>query len=170
MHRVSKLMLDIDERSVRLTAQLVISNREAVLAYSCQRLQRGPNGETHNAVLLQTSNEGESWTQLAWRRSMVMWIRHIGYPIWPPESVSNLEWIADAATLQITFRDEWVPFESGGESLWRGQLQRKRWSVRRIRHMDYDHADSPVAIPACDLALPESFCPPNRQTLLNLPS
>jgi hypothetical protein len=99
-----------------VTAQLVVSNQEAYVAYSVTRRLLGPNGEPRIARLLHTSNGGQSWSEIPWRRTLWSRISHLGFPTWPPEGVSQIEFIGEQLT--ITHRDEWVPFEPGGESLW----------------------------------------------------
>jgi hypothetical protein len=46
--------------------------------------------------------------------------------VWPPEAISELR--IDRGRLSMIFRDEWVPFEPGGESLWRAEQEPSgRW-------------------------------------------
>ena len=150
--------------TARLTSQLIVSDVAAVLAFSLRRDSRGPDGETDLALLLATEDGGVTWKELPWRRSFWMWLTHVGYPVWPPESVSVMEWSEDAC-LEIVFRDEWVPFETGGESLWRGRFRHGRWTATRIRYMDYDNEDTPGALPASTLDLPETIRPPEAWLL-----
>lgn len=141
---------------IRLTAQLVLSNTEALLAYSVCNERRGANGETHTAALFQTLDAGCMWTRVSLGRTLVDRFRHLGFPTWPPEAIMELS--SEHSTLHFVFRDEWVPFEPGGESLWRAtQRPNGKWATSRIRYMDYDGADSPVPIPEVALHLPTAI-------------
>jgi hypothetical protein len=64
-------------------------------------------------------------------------------------------------SVKIVHRDEHVIFEPGGESLWGSVFHGATWSVRKIRRMDYDGADSSAAIPQITLALPHTIRPPD---------
>lgn len=151
----------------RLTAQLVTTEKDAVLAYSCVRSRRGPNGETHCAALLRTSDAGSSWNKVPLRRGLVDRLVHWGYPIWPPESIASLS--IEHGCLTITFRDEWVPYEPGGESLWRGsQRSGGTWKTSRVRYMDYEHRDSPSRLPEVPLLLPDSFMKPSDSMISSI--
>lgn len=143
--------------NVRITAQLILSESEAYVAYSSPRQPRGPNGETFQAHLLHTKDGGNTWTQLDWQRSVLSQLQHWGYPTWPPETVSSLEWINNALT--ITHRDEWVPYEPGGESLWQSVLRDTSWQTEKIRPMDYEGADDP-SISTIQLRLPSTIQSP----------
>jgi len=58
----------------------------------------------------------------------------------------------------MVFRDEWVPFEPGGESLWAGtQRSDGLWHVERIRYMDYETSDEAHPPPHVAPRLPEEF-------------
>ncbi len=141
------------------TALLVLSAHEAYVAGSVERVPKGPNGEWHLAHVLHTSDGGLSWRALPWRRTLLSRWRHPGYPNWPPEFVLGIHQTDEG--LFITHRDEWVPYESGGESLWKAHFDGARWSVRRLRFLDYEAIDSPAPIPTVDLAsLPASIQPP----------
>jgi hypothetical protein len=63
--------------------------------------------------------------------------------------------------VKIVHRDEHVIFELGGESLWESTLHRDSWSVRKIRRMDYEGADSSAAVAQIELKLPNTIRPPN---------
>jgi hypothetical protein len=140
----------------RLTAQLVVSDEEAYLAYSVERRHR-PNGEWRIAQLLHTRDAGESWIANPMKRSL--WSR-VAAPLatWPPEDILTIE-LADSS-LAIVFRDEWVPFEPGGESLWRATERGGVWHIRRLRLMDYEGEDSPLDPPSVPLALARTIKPP----------
>src|SRR5262245_3286707 len=68
-----------------VTAQLVVSSQEAYVAYSVRRRRMGPNGEPRIARLLHTSNRGQTWSEIPWRRTLWSRISHLGFPTWPPE-------------------------------------------------------------------------------------
>ena len=148
----------------RLTAQLVLSDREVVLAYSYLRGDPGPNGESHVARLFRTTDGGASWSSVSMARTWFDRVRFWGFPVWPPEAVSSV--VARGQDIEILFRDEWVPFEPGGESLWRGRLTAAgRWRMSRVRHMRYDTDDPAIPIPEIALDLPRSVAPPSDERL-----
>ena len=105
---------------------------------------------------------GSHWRALPWRRTIFSRWRHPGYPNWPPEGVLGI--CRTNGQLSITHRDEWVPFEPGGESLWQSSFDGANWAVRRLRFLDYEARDNPAPIPEIDLALslPASIQPPSR--------
>lgn len=145
---------------VRYTALLVLSTCEAYVAGSTERKPRGLDGEWYLARVLHTVDGGLHWRALPWRRTFFSRLRHPGFPNWPPEFVLGMRRTDDG--LFITHRDEWVPFEPGGESLWEARFDGVNWSVRRLRFMDYETKDSPALVPEIDLAsLPTSIQPPN---------
>jgi hypothetical protein len=146
----------------RLTAQLVVSDSEAYLAYSWRRDPLGPNGELRMASILWTENGGNSWVQLSWERTLWSRFAHAAFPTWPPEAISAMDHTSKG--LGITHRDEWVPYEEpGGESLWRSVLSRGRWRTQRLRRMDYTGADSVDAVPEIIAQLPARMRPPTLQ-------
>ena len=97
---------------IRPTAQLVVSDREATLAYALRKQSLGPSGESHVAVLLGTSDCGHTWRRNSLERTFSSRLRHWGFPTWPPEAVMELA--SGESGLELTFRDEWVPHEPGG--------------------------------------------------------
>jgi hypothetical protein len=148
----------------RLTAQLVISERELVLAYSCFRLEPGPNGEFHVARLFRTADGGARWSPVSLVRTWFNRLRYWGFPVWPPEAVSSLAVCGQG--IEMLFRDEWVPFEPGGESLWRAQLTASgHWRVSRIRLMRYETDEPAIPVPEIALDLPTSVMPPPEDLL-----
>jgi hypothetical protein len=146
------------DQSVHFSAQLVISDHEAYVAYSLERKPSGPSGETQVAHLIHTNDGGITWHELSWQRSPLSHVKHWGYPTWPPEVVSSIEFAGEQLT--ITHRDEWVPHESGGESLWLSTLTESIWTTQKIRPMDYEDADAPATLPAIQLALPSTIQQP----------
>ena len=143
----------------RCTAQLIVSEVEAYVAYSDRREALGPNGEPWIARIMCTEDGGVSWHAIAWRRTVRSRIRHPGYPTWPPEAVISI--VKNESALTILHRDEWVPFEPGGESLWESTLRDGLWSVRHVRLMNYEDSDPAASIAEIVLALPPSMLPPN---------
>jgi hypothetical protein len=139
----------------RLTAQLIVSDAEAYLAYSWKRHPLGRDGELHLATILHTKDGGSTWTELSWDRTWWSRIRHQARPTWPPEAVMAIE--RTTKGLAITHRDEWVPYESGGESLWRSQWLRGRWRTSRVRPMSYEGTDSADSVPEIAMQLPASM-------------
>ena len=142
------------------TAQLVVSESEAYVAFSIERRPRGPNGEPRVACLLHTTDGGRTWTQMSWRRSVWSQLRHPGFPNWPPEAVISIS--VHPRGLTITHRDEHVIYEPGGESLWESTFRGSAWSIRKVRLMDYEGNDNTMAIPQLALDLPPSIRPPNQ--------
>ena len=141
----------------RCTALLVLSPREAYVADSAERSPRGLDGEWFLARLLHTADGGSHWRALSWRRTVFSRWRYPGYPNWPPEHILGI--YCTDGKLIIPHRDEWVPFEPGGESLWQASFNGASWSVRRLRFMDYETRDNPAPIPEIDpaLSLPASI-------------
>ena len=130
-----------------LTAFVVTSATEAFAAWTCQRRPSGPNGEPRLAVLLRTRDAGVSWAPVPLARAWWTRLRFGGFPTWPPEAVLELRVVEGVLT--ALHRDEWVPYEPGGESLWlstRGP--RGRWTHRRLRTMKYEGEDSAFPVPA----------------------
>jgi hypothetical protein len=138
----------------RVTAQLVVSDTEAYVGYSERRVPTGPNGESHIAHILHTMDAGRTWSQLGWSRSILS-LGVGAFATWPPEDVLDLA--IERGVLTLTFRDEWVPFEPGGESLWCARLRGRRWHLRWVRWMRYETDESAAAIPTIDVALPPSI-------------
>jgi hypothetical protein len=142
------------------TAQLVVSESEAYVAFSDDRRPRGPNGEPRIARLLHTTDGGLTWEATPWRRSLLSRLRYPGFPNWPPEAVIDIA--LEPEGLTITHRDEHVIFEPGGESLWKSTFRGSAWSVRKVRLMDYERRDHALSIPKVALTLPPSIRPPNQ--------
>ena len=143
----------------RLTAQLVLSDTEAYLAYVWSREPFGPNGEPRIAMILHTQDGGANWQDLGWKRTWWSHVRHAGYPTWPPEAVLSFE--QSPSGLAITHRDEWVPFEPSGESLWRSQCNGGRWRCERVRLMDYEGSDNAAHTPELVTQLPPTMRSPH---------
>lgn len=148
-------MNQIQLNTPRLTAQLVLSDKEAYLAYSWKRHPPGREGELHLATILHTTDGGNIWTELAWDRTWWSRMVHQALPTWPPEAVIAIDRTAKGLT--ITHRDEWVPYETGRESLWRSHRSRGRWRTSRVRPMNYEGTDSVESIPDIAVQLPASM-------------
>lgn len=135
------------------TAQF--SRRDTVVvAYSARRIDLGPNGETHQAFVVLSHDGGSTWAQVPLIRTFLSRLRYWGFPIWPPEAIDKV--VFDEEGLRIEFRDEWVIFEPGGESLWIGECSWKGlWSVKRVRELDYEKSDPPGSAPPIELNLLE---------------
>jgi hypothetical protein len=145
------------------TAQLVVSEAEAYVAFSDERKPVGPNGEQRVARRVHTTDGGQSWTDVSWRRTILSRLLHPAYPNWPPEATISIA--AGSGGLTIRHRDECVLFEPGGESLWESTFRGKAWSVQKLRLMDYEGSDRAMRIPNISLSLPTSVRPPPDQTL-----
>ncbi len=136
----------------------------AAIAYSVEGDSYGPNGQLKQSVVLFTRDRGATWTPAPLVRTIWSNFRYWGFPVWPPESIDAIE--IDAASLRMRFRDEWVPFEPGGESLWSARRgSGDLWTVARIRLMDYDGADSPASVAPIEVSLPPEFAAPSRVLL-----
>ena len=147
--------------TLRYTALLVLSDHEAYVAGSEERTPLGPNGEWFLARLLHTTDGGRHWQTLSWHRTLWSRLRHPGYPNWPPEFVLGIH--QTDGRLVVTHRDEWVPFEPGGESLWETSFDGRSWQVNFVRLVDYDGEDNPTQVPEIDLSsLPPSIQRPIR--------
>jgi len=155
-HLAMSSLYDIPADS--FTAQLVLSEREAYVALTRERRPYGPNGEPRVAVLLHTTDGGARWREVAWRRTLLSQVRYPGFPNWPPEAIMAIA--LEASQLKITHRDEHVIFEPGGESLWESTLRGEKWSLRKVRRLDYDGADGWMAVPRITLDLPPGMRPP----------
>lgn len=133
---------------------------ESVVAYSAKRSLRGPNGEARVAFLLRTLDRGATWRHVPLTRDAWSFLIFPGFPVWPPEFVSNVE--LGSETVTITFRDEWVIYEPGGESLWTGALSpRGVWRIRRVRRMRYEEGEDDSETPPLPLRLPAGFAAPD---------
>ena len=151
----------------RLTAQVVLTDSEAVLAFSCALQSRVPGGEMHQTILLRTTDAGMIWEPIPLRRTLMSHIWRWGWPTWPPEAVMELT--GGRTGLEMTFRDEWAPYDRGDESLWRAVEQRPGvWKTSRIRFMDYENSDSPISLSAIPLNLPSGMKPPDEHLLSSL--
>jgi hypothetical protein len=139
----------------RLTAQLVVSDTEAYLAYSWTRDPLGPNGEQFIASILHTRDGGSTWIELPWLRSWWSRVRHKSLTAWPPEAVIMIDTTKNG--VGIGHRDEWVPFEQGEESLWRSVFSRGQWHTSRVRRMDYEGSDSTARVPEITAQLPPAM-------------
>ena len=78
---------------IRLTAQLIESDRKAILAYSVRTQSRGPDGETHVSVLLRTSDGGITWSRLPLVRTILDQFVHWDIQLGRRKQSSN--WNAD---------------------------------------------------------------------------
>jgi hypothetical protein len=137
-----------------------VSGDSAAIAYSVHRIVPGPNGESQQAFVLFSSDRGATWTPVPLVRTVWSSVRFCGFPVWPPESIDTIE--TKDGLLRIGFRDEWVAFEPGGESLWDGiRWPNGLWTVTRLRLMDYDGADIPGQAAATEVILPEGFARPS---------
>ena len=136
----------------------------AAIAYSVERSNRGPNGESHQAFVVCSHDAGATWAPVPLVRTIGSSIRFWGFPVWPPEYIDTMG--VERGLLRIGFRDDWVPFEPGGESLWTAtHSSRRLWTVARIRLMDYDGRDVPGAPPPIDVELPPGFGLPSLRML-----
>jgi len=155
------------EVETRVTAQSVAGDA-AVVAYSARRSKLGPNGESDVALVLRTEDRGVTWTPLPFTREVWSFFRFFGFPVWPPEAVSAVELRQD--TVVMTFRDEHVLYEPGGESLWTGTWSRRNvWRIRRVRRMQYEtNVDDSSTLPSIALELPAGFTPPDEALVQRL--
>jgi hypothetical protein len=130
-----------------------------------RRIDSGPSGQVRKAFLLCSRDEGATWKPVALVRTIRSHIRFWGYPVWPPERIDAI--VVERGLLRVGFRDEWVPFEPGGESLWMGTYSSSRslWTVKRVRRMDYDGLDVPNHPPPIEVELPPGFAPPSLSLL-----
>jgi len=143
-----------------ITAQSFLGDAGVIACSVSQwnpRMSLGP----HVAFLLRTNDRGKTWVPVPMTRDVRSFLRYLGFPVWPPEFVLHVE--AGARGTSMMFRDEWVIYEPGGESLWTAALSRRGlWRLRRIRRMQYensvDDSTEPAAIP---LQLPEGFKSPD---------
>ena len=145
-------------KETRFTARLVLSQAEAYVAIAERREPRGPNGEAGIARLLHTTDAGASWLTISWKLHFLSRVRYPFYPTWPPEAIIDMQF--DERGLAITHRDEWVPFEPGGESLWRSYFNGSAWIPKKLRAMNYERKDSPAAIAEIALSLPSTIQAP----------
>jgi hypothetical protein len=145
-----------DER--RVTAHLAVSAREAYAAYSVDRAPWGPNGESKQARLVHTVDAGHTWRDIPWRRALTTWLGLSAFAAWPPEHLMLIR--LDGRGLEVTFADEWCPFEPGGESLWRATYRRGSWRIRWVRFMDYEGRDASAAAGPSAVELPPSIRSP----------
>ena len=141
----------------------------ALIAYSVHRVLPGPNGEWHQAFVVCSRDAGATWACLPLVRTIPSWFRHWGFPVWPPEYVGAVA--IERELVRIGFRDEEVMFEPGGESMWTAtRSTRGLWTVRRVRSMDYDGADTTRPPPPIAVDLPAAFRAPAAPFLESLAS
>lgn len=88
-----------------------------------------------------------------WLPMRLTWISRLKCAVltqWPPETLDRLELVN--GRVAIEYRDPWyedektiLPFDLDKESLWRATFDptRERWSLTRIRTLDYGGKDSP---------------------------
>jgi hypothetical protein len=144
-----------------------VSGDVAAIAYSVERVVPGPNGESQQAFIVATRDAGGSWFCVPLVRTIWSCIRFWGFPVWPPEYIATVT--LERELVCITFRDEWVIYEPGGESLWSAKFSsRGLWTVRRVRLMNYDRQDSSEPVQAIQPKLPEGFRAPPAQLLERL--
>jgi hypothetical protein len=116
------------------------------------------------AFVVVSRDAGETWTHLPFVRTIGSYYRYWGFPVWPPEHVDAVEF--DGGSISICFRDEWVTFEPGGESLWTGHCSaRGLWTVRRVRLMDYEGGDTSAPPQELCVQLPPGYHPPPPELL-----
>jgi hypothetical protein len=146
-----------------------VAGEAAAIACSARRTSPGPNGEWHQAFVVWSGDAGVTWSCLPLVRTVWSCFRFWGFPVWPPEYIDAVA--IERGLIRVDFRDEWVPFEPGGESQWTGRRSaRGLWTVKRVRLMDYDGADLPRSPPPIAIDLPRGFQPPPGQLLDHLAS
>lgn len=110
-----------------------------------------PIGQLKVIRLFEKLPEHDTWQEIPLRLSLRSRLTTGLVSSWPPETVDRLGWEQDE--LYLDFRDPWVPWEKevlpfgwGRESLWRATLsaRTRRWTLRRLRKLDYEHTDIPV--------------------------
>lgn len=123
------------------------------MVHTTRLRELGPRGEGSRIRVLTRSVGEEDWTELS--MSLTWWSRiaHSQFATWPPEGI---DWIScEHGRLILQFRDRWVPYEKpvlpfglDRESLWQAvYLHRTRsWSLRRIRHLDYERDHGPPVL------------------------
>ena len=141
----------------------------AAIAYSVSRVVPRENGGRHQAFVVRSRDAGATWSCLPLVRTVGSCCRFWGFPVWPPEHIDAVA--VEGERVRITFRDGWVPFEPGGESLWTGRRSSGGlWTVQRVRSMDYDGTDSPEPPQPIVVALPPGFRLPPAQLLERIAS
>ena len=110
----------------------------------------GPNGELTRAEVHLIRPDGTEQS-LPMRLTLFSRLRYGLVMTWPPESVDEIELSAEG--LSIRFRDPWAPYErpilpfnEDVPSLWEARYdpRHRQWTLRRIRHLDYERHDSPA--------------------------
>lgn len=66
-------------------------------------------GARTSISIWRTSDGGQTWTPLPMRLGLGSWLRFAWRTHWPPENVDSLE--VRESTIQITFHDEWIPWD-----------------------------------------------------------
>lgn len=87
----------------------------AAIAYCVDLKNLGPNGEPHESFVIETENGGQDWVPAPLVRSLWSRLRFWGYPVWPPERISEIR--CTNRELILLFEDEEVVYEHGGESV-----------------------------------------------------
>lgn len=149
-------MTGLNECSIRRTAQAT-AGESALIACSLRREVCGPNGEADVAFLVRSDDRGATWSVVPLCRPVSSQFWYWGFPVWPPEFIASVA--LDGGTARIVFRDEWVLFEPGGESLWAGaQRSDGLWRIERVRYMRYEESsDEAIPVSPVESSLPEGF-------------
>ncbi len=111
----------------------------------------GPCGEAYLVRVFSSDDQGTSWEEIPLR--LTWHARIFGlFADWPPQTLDRL--YCEGETLIMEHSDEWIPYERpvlpfklDVESEWRSRYdsQGGRWTIRRLRHLDYDGGgDNPV--------------------------
>ena len=123
-------------------------NGDVYMCTATELTKRGPKGESKRALLYRSRDGGTTYSEVPLELSWHSFVAGRLFGTWPPESIDQIE--VREGTVTITFHDREdsyerspLPFRWGDESLWRAcQLPNERWRLERVRHLDYDGADS----------------------------
>lgn len=113
--------------------------------------EAGPLGQQRVVKVFERFVEDHRWQELRPRVTIGSFVLSVLACHWPPESVDRL-YLEDGC-ICLEFRDPWVPFEKpilpfgwDQESQWLARFREagRRWSLTRLRKLDYENTDRPV--------------------------
>jgi len=141
---------------VRITAQIARGD-EAYVALERDRPERGPNGESTVAEIWHTTDLGQTWRAVPWRRALRTFVSRGAFATWPPESV-HLMWLR-GTSLMIEVREDWGLNSRWEPPIWCATWNGETWRVRYDRRYNVE-VDGVMTSPRIELDLPGITRPP----------
>ena len=107
----------------------------------------GPEGQTSVSGVLSRLTAADEWRpismRLRWRSRLALLLT-----TWPPELVDSIACRDDKLVLR--YRDPLVPYCKGSEYEWEAIFDARagKWTLRKLRLLNYDGADAPPSKPS----------------------